>query len=305
MRALRIVGGSLLTVWVVLTVVFFMVRLAPGGPFDSEKALSPDIKAQLEHFYGLDKPITSQYLDFLGHIARGDLGISLVMEGESVGKIIAQAFPVSLGLGGLALLIAAGAGIPLGFYWAGQKKRGIAHKIISGRWLYLFAMLPSFVAAPLLQQLVLLCGGRAYGYEGFSSLLWPSLTLGLYYLPFVARLVQVGFQEESRGLYLRVAQSKGLSRKRALWQHGAKAALSPVLAYLGPTAAGLITGSFVVETVWGLPGMGRFFVNSVFNRDDTLLLGLVAFYALILIFFNTVIELVLSKWNPASGRRLR
>lgn len=307
MRLLRTLFSSLLTIFIVLTIVFFMVRLAPGGPFDSEKAISPQQREVLQKAYGLDQPLGEQYLRFLGRLARGDFGVSAVMEGQSVGEIIARAFPVSLELGFFALLLAVGAGIPLGFYWASQtpaapRRKNVFEWMLSGRWLFIFTMLPSFVAAPIAQQIILAGGGAAYGYAGLKSLFWPSLILGLYYLPFVARLTQVGFTEESRALYLRVAIAKGLSRAAALWRHGARVALSPVLAYLGPTAAGLITGTFVVETVWGLPGMGRFFVNAVFNRDDTLLLGLVVFYTIILVLFNFIIEVVLSKWNPASRR---
>ena len=280
---------------------------------------------ELDKAYGLNRPLGEQYLRFMGRLTRGDLGISIAMDGQSVGSLIAQTLPVSLGLGLFALLIAVGFGIPLGFWWAAQGKINThplplpqggnnlegasapspphGNKILSGQWLYIFTLLPSFVAAPLAQQLVLRCGGVAYGYTGIQSLFWPSLVLGLYYLPFVARLSQVGFQSEEKLLYLRVAEAKGLSRFGALWKHGARAALSPVLAYLGPTAAGLVTGSFVVETVWGLPGLGRFFVNAVFNRDDPLLLGLVAFYAVALIFFNTVVEIFLKQWNPSVNGR--
>jgi oligopeptide transport system permease protein len=297
MRLLKTLIGSLLTVLIVLTIVFFMVRLAPGGPFDTERAISQEQREILQKTYGLDRPLVEQYARFIGKIFRGDWGVSMALEGQSVGEILSRAFPVSLMLGVSALAIAVGFGIPLGFFWAANPVPKT--RPVPSHALYLFTMLPSFVLAPIAQQIVLLCGGVAYGYEGIKSLFWPSLVLGLYYLPFVARLTQVGFQEESRALYFRVAQAKGLSRVAALWRHGYKAALGPVLAYLGPTAAGLITGAFVVETVWGLPGLGRFFVNAVFNRDDTLLLGLVAFYTVILVFFNAAIEIILARWNPA------
>lgn len=294
MRFFRLMGGAVLTLWATLTVVFFMVRWAPGGPFEGEKALSAEQKIQLQKTYGLDLPVHQQYARFMTNLLRGELGLSLALEGQRVDDIIARTFPVSVALGAGALLLAVGAGVPLGFWWA-SRGRG-------GAWIMALSMLPSFVLAPLIQQAVLAGGGVAYGYAGMSSLLWPSAILGLYYLPFVARLTQRGFAEEARAAYVRTALSKGRGRAVALWKHGYRAALSPVVAYLGPTAAALITGAFVVETVWGLPGMGRFFVNAVFNRDDTLILGLVAFYTFILVVFNLIVEAVLLWWNPA-GRK--
>lgn len=291
---IRPLGGAFFTLWVVLTIVFFMVRGAPGGPFEAEKAMSVEQRAQLERVYGLDRPLHEQYMKFLGNFVIGDLGVSYALEGQSVGSIIQRTFPVSLVLGVIALLFAVGVGVPLGFYLASRGRVGL--------WVYGLAVLPSFVAAPIVQQMTLKMGGVAWGYHGFGSLILPGIVLGLYYLPFIARLAQTGFTDEARTIYLRVAQAKGLTRRRSLWRHGLRAALSPVMAYLGPTAAGLITGAFVVETVWGLPGMGRFFINAVFNRDDTLLLGLVAFYTVILILFNLFIEIVLQGWNPASRK---
>ena len=295
MRFLRLIGGAALTLWLTLTVVFFMVRWAPGGPFEGEKAMSAQQKAQLEKAYGLDRPMHEQYAKFFANLMRGDFGVSMALEGQSVREIIGRAFPVSLKVGVGALLLAVVIGVPLGFYWALKN-----HK---GRWIYFLAMLPSFVLAPIVQQIVLSCGGVAYGYEGWRSIFWPAIVLGIYYLPFVARLSQTGFVDEAKSLYLRTAQAKGRTRRRALWLHGYRAALSPVLAYLGPTAAALITGAFVVETVWGLPGMGRFFVNAVFNRDDTLLMGLVAFYTVILVVFNLAVEIILQAWNPTARRK--
>lgn len=294
MRFLRLIGGAALTLWLTLTVVFFMVRWAPGGPFEGEKAMSPEQKALLEKAYGLDKPVHEQYARFFANMLKGDFGVSMALEGQSVREIIARAFPVSLQVGAGALALAVLLGVPLGFYWALKNRKG--------SWIYFLAMLPSFVLAPLVQQMVLKSGGVAYGYEGWWSLLWPAMVLGVYYLPFVARLAQRGFADEMKSPYLRTAQAKGRSRGRALWLHGYRAALSPVVAYLGPTAAALITGAFVVETVWGLPGMGRFFVNAVFNRDDTLLMGLVAFYTVVLVGFNLVVEMVLQAWNPMARR---
>ena len=294
MKFLRVMGGAVLTLWLTVTVVFFMVHGAPGGPFEGEKAMSAAQKEQLQRVYGLDRPLGEQYVRFLGNFLRGELGVSLVMEGQSVNSIIARTFPISLMLGVGALIFAVGVGLPLGFYLADRRH--------GGRWIYFLCVLPSFVAAPIVQQVALAWGGAPWGYEGPVSLILPAIILGLYYVPFVARLTQVGFTEESKALYLRVAQAKGLPRSGALWRHGLRAALSPVIAYLAPTAAGLITGAFVVETVWGLPGMGRFFVNAVFNRDDTLLLGLVAFYTLILVGFNCAVEIILRAWNPAAEK---
>lgn len=292
MKFLQRILGFAVTLFVSLSLVFVLVRLAPGGPFAGEKALAPEIRATLQAAYGLDKPLGAQLLSFWGNLLRGNLGVAITLDGRAVSSLIAEAFPYSLMLGSMALVWAVMGGIPLGFYWAVRGRVGFSRVWMLG------ALVPSFVAAPLLQYAVMLMGGRAYGCETFLTLFWPSVGLALYYLPFIARLTQVGFQTQSRALYLRVAQAKGLTRLRALLLHCWRAALGPVLAYLGPTAAGLITGSFVVETVWGIPGLGKFFVNAVFARDDTMILGLTAFYLIILMIFNAVVEMILSAWNP-------
>lgn len=268
--------------------------MAPGGPFASEKGVAPEVRARLETQYGLTAPLPIQLAKFWGNLAVGNFGVSVSLDGAKVTDLIGQAFPYSLTLGVLALMWAILGGLPLGFYWAARGAPDWTRGAMLG------ALLPSFVAAPLLQWAVYLCGGQAYGCDSFGALLWPSIGLGLYYLPFVARLTQEGFVGQEKALYVRVAQAKGLSRLTALLQHGWRAALTPVVAYLGPTAAGLITGTFVAETVWGIPGLGKFFVNAVFNRDDTLILGVTAFYLIILMGFNAIVEAILMRWNPAA-----
>ncbi len=294
MRGAGRILSYLLTLVLTLSAVFVLVRLAPGGPFASEKGVPTEVRARLEAQYGLDKPLPTQLGKFWGNLLRGDLGVSVTLDGAKVSDLIAQAFPYSLTLGALALVWAVLGGIPLGFYWAARGRPDWTGATMLG------ALLPSFVAAPILQWAVYLCGGVAYGCDTVATLIWPSIGLGLYYLPFVARLTQVGFQTQQRALYVRMAQAKGLVRLRALFLHGWKAALSPVAAYLGPTAAGLITGTFVAEVVWGIPGLGKFFVNAVFNRDDTLILGVTAFYLIILMIFNAAVEALVDHWNPAS-----
>lgn len=292
---LKRILGWLLTLFLTLSVVFLLVRLAPGGPFASEKGVAPEVRARLEAQYGLNDPLPMQLAKFWGNLAVGNFGVSVTLDGAKVTDLISQAFPYSLALGALALMWAIVGGIPLGFYWAARGKPDWTRTAMLG------ALLPSFVAAPVIQWLVYLSGGPAYGCEKFwLGLIWPSVGLGLYYLPFVARLTQEGFVGQERALYVRVAQAKGLSRLAALFLHGWRAALTPVVAYLGPTAAGLITGTFVAETVWGIPGLGKFFVNAVFNRDDTLILGVTAFYLVILMAFNAVVEAVLMQWNPSA-----
>lgn len=283
----------MLTLWAVLTVVFFMVRLAPGSPFDAEKALPEGVKERMVAAYGLDRPMIEQYGTFWKNLLQGDLGISVIFDGASVNELIGEAFKVSLALGVWSLGWALIVGLPLGFFWAYSGRK-------IGQGVFVLGLLPSFVAAPLLQQAILAFGGNAYGYTGFSSLFWPSVVLGFYYMPFVARLTQVGFESQMGALYCRLAQAKGLTRWTVALKHAYRGALSPLLAYLGPTAAGLVTGSFIVESVFGLPGLGRFFVNSVFNRDDPLLLGLVCFYTILLLVFNAVVEALLRLWNPAA-----
>lgn len=286
------------TLWVVATATFVLLRLAPGGPFDDEKPLTDEIKAQIEAHYGLDLPLYQQYFDFLGNLLSGDLGPSYKYPGWDVQEIIAQSFPVSLELGLWGLLIAISVGIPIGTIAA------IRHNTKTETGLMGFAMLgiclPSFVVGPILLLVF------ALNLNWFNPLGWsyaadrvlPAITLGLLYAAYIARLARSGMLDVLRNDYIRTARAKGLSERVVIMRHALSTALYPVVSYLGPAAAGLISGSFVVETIFFIPGLGPFFVNAALNRDYSMVMGTVLFYAVLIILFNLIVDIVQMWMNP-------
>ncbi|MGB0408812.1 MAG: ABC transporter permease [Opitutales bacterium] len=286
------------TLWLVATLTFVLLHLAPGGPFDDEKSVPAEVKAQIEAHYGLDLPLYAQYLRFLGNILQGDFGPSYKYSGWQVDEIIGQSFPVSLELGGLALLIALCLGIPLGVLAA------LLHGKASETTLMGAAMvgicLPSFVLGPLL--LLVFSSGLGWfnplGWSVASDRLLPALTLGLFYGAYIARLTRSGMLDTMHHDYIRTARAKGLRESLVVMRHSLRSALYPVVAYLGPALAGLISGSFIVETIFFIPGLGMFFVNSAFNRDYTLVMGTVLFYAVLIILFNLLVDLIQMWMNP-------
>lgn len=286
------------TLWVVATATFLLLRLAPGGPFDDEKPLPPEIKAQIEAHYGLDQPLHIQYFDFLGNLLQGDFGPSYKYPGWDVQEIIAQSFPVSLELGLWGLLIAIAVGIPIGTLAA------IKHNTAAETGLMTFAMigicLPSFVVGPILLLLFSLNLNwfNPLGWSYASDRILPAITLGLLYAAYIARLARSGMLDVLRNDYIRTARAKGLAERVVIIRHALRTALYPVVAYMGPAAAGLISGSFVVETIFFIPGMGPFFVNAALNRDYTMVMGTVLFYAVLIILFNLIVDIVQMWMNP-------
>jgi len=286
------------TLWLIATLTFVLLHLAPGGPFDSEKSLSPEARANLEAHYGLDLPLHQQYFVYLKNIIRGDLGPCYTFTGWSVDEIIAQSFPVSLELGALSLLIALGFGIPLGITAALRHGKPTETALMGVAMVGI--CLPTFVLGPIL--LLVFSSGLGW----FNPLGWsvpgdrvlPSLTLGLFYGAYIARLTRSGMLDTLQNDYIRTARAKGLREGLVVLRHGLRNALYPVVAYLGPAVAGLISGSFIVETIFFIPGLGMFFVNSAFNRDYTLVMGTVLFYAVLIIFFNLLVDLVQMWMNP-------
>lgn len=286
------------TLWLIATLTFVLLHLAPGGPFDDEKPVSPEVREQIEAHYGLNLPLYQQYFRFLGNILKGDFGPSYKYSGWKVDEIIAQSFPVSLELGAIALLIALGIGIPLGVVAALQ------HGKVAETGLMGLAMvgicLPTFVLGPLL--LLVFSSGLGWfnplGWSVPSDRFLPSLTLGLFYGAYIARLTRSGMLDTMHHDYIRTARAKGLSERLVVIRHSLRNALYPVVAYLGPAVAGLISGSFIVETIFFIPGLGMFFVNSAFNRDYTLVMGTVLFYAVLIIFFNLLVDLIQMWMNP-------
>ena len=284
--------------WAIATLTFFMVRLAPGDPFTSERQIPDEIRANIRARYGFDKPLHAQYLRQLGLWARGDLGPSYKHPERTVNQIIAEHFPVSLELGIWSLLVALCIGIPAGVFAA------LKH---NSRWDYLpmaMAMtgicLPTFVLGPVLALAFGLKLGwfSPLGWENPTDRILPALTLGLYFAAYVARLARGGMLDVLSRDFVRTARAKGLPEWRVVCVHALRAGLLPVLTFLGPACAGLITGSIVVERVFWIPGLGRHFVEAAFDRDYTLVMGTVIFYGVLIVGLNLVVDLLHAMLDP-------
>lgn len=283
---------------VIITATFFMVRFVPGGPFTSEKALPPEILKNIEAHYGLDQPLWRQYVNYLGQVARGDLGPSFKYTNRSVNEIIGQTLPVSLELGGWALLVALAVGLPLGVLAAVRRNSWLdyACSVIG----MIGICVPVYVGGPLFALLfgVYLQWVNVSGwYEGIDRVL-PALTLGLAYAAYIMRMTRGGMLEVLGQDYIRTARAKGASEARIVLRHALRGGLLPVVAFLGPAVAGILTGSFVIETVFQIPGLGRQFVISAFSRDYTLILGTVILYATLIVVCNLLVDIAQVWLNP-------
>lgn len=293
---------SLPTLLAVVALSFLLMKLAPGGPFDGERALDPATQAALAARYGLDKPLGGQFLSYAGGLLRGDFGPSMVYRDFTVTALMAAGLPVSLALGGAALVLALAAGVPLGC-WAAWRKGGLADRGVMLASTVLNA-LPTFVTAPFLALIFglwlgwLPVAGLRDGAGAASALILPSVALALPTLGAVARLTRAGLADVLGQDFIRTARGKGLSPGVILRRHALKPALIPVVSYLGPAAAGLLTGAVVIETVFGLPGLGRYFVQGALNRDYPLVLGVVVLYAALIILFNLIADLIYGWLDP-------
>ena len=292
---------ALPTLWLVATATFFLLRLAPGGPFDEEKPLAPEVKAQIEAHYGLDQPLLLQYLRFLGNLLQGDLGPSYKYPGWNVQEILAQAFPASFELGCWALLVALLLGIPAGIIAAARHRAPAETSIMAAATVGI--CLPSFVVGPVLILALSLQLGwfNPLGWAFPADRVLPALTLGLLYAAYIARLARGGMLDVLQEDYIRTARAKGLRQRAVLLRHALRSALYPVVAYLGPAAAGLVSGAFVVETIFFIPGMGPFFVNGALNRDYPVVMGTVLFYAALILLFNLLAD-ILQMWMQPRTR---
>jgi oligopeptide transport system permease protein len=285
-------------VWVIITATFFMIRFVPGGPFTAERAVTPEIMRNLEAHYGLNKPLYRQYLDYCWKVVRGDLGPSFKYPTRSVNEIIAEKLPVSVELGLWSIGVALGAGIPLGLLAAVRRNTWIDYLCSSVSMTGI--CIPTFVLGPLLILIFAIHFGwfNASGWYGPVDRVLPSLTLGSVYAAYIARLTRGGMLEVLSQDYIRTARAKGASEARILFKHALRGGLAPVVSFLGPAIAGVVTGSFVIETIFQIPGIGREFVNSAFNRDYTLVLGTVVLYAGFLIGMNLVVDIAQVWLNP-------
>jgi oligopeptide transport system permease protein len=296
LRRLVLLGPLLL---MISFLAFILVRVAPGGPFDRErKPASPEIERQLKAKYHLDEPWWKQYGRFLGGLARGDFGVSLQYRNHTVNDIIAQALPVSATLGLLAFGFSMGVGIPIGYLSAVQ--RGRWEEYAGSLFAILVICVPGFVVAPLLIMVVGI-KWRLLPVALWSSplhALLPVTALGLYFSGRVARLMREGMLGVMPSEFIIAARAKGLSETALLLKHAFPLALLPVISYAGPLLADLLTGSFVIETIFQIPGLGAFFVNGSLNRDYTLVVGLVMLYALLLIVLNLVVDSIYVLLDP-------
>lgn len=282
----------------IITATFFMIRFVPGGPFTAEKAVTPEILRNLEAHYGLDKPLFRQYLDYLGSLARGNLGPSFKYPNRTVNEIIADKLPVSLELGFISLIIALVFGITLGGLAAIKRNSWIDYASSSVAMIGI--CVPTFVLGPILVLVFAIYLGwfNASGWYMPIDRVLPAATLGLVYSAYIARLTRGGMLEVLNQDYIRTARAKGASEFRVICRHALRGGLLPVVSFLGPAIAGILTGSFVIETIFQIPGLGREFVNSAFNRDYTLVLGTVILYATLIITLNLVVDVVQVWLNP-------
>ena len=294
----RIFFETIPSLLVIATVTFFLIHMAPGGPFSSEKNVSPEVLSSLEAHYGLDKPLYVQYVNYLGNVVRGNFGPSFKYPGRTVTELIGEAFPVSLELGLYALLFSLCAGLAAGIVAA--SKPGSLRDYLTMSLSMTGICVPTFVLGPLLVLLFGLKMGivNISGWDSPGDRLLPSLTLGMVYVAYIARLTRGGLLETMVQDFIRTARAKGIPERTVIIKHALRASLIPVISFLGPAAAGLVTGSFVVETIFSVPGLGRFFVAAAFNRDYTMIMGTVIFYAAVIILFNTLVDITLALLNP-------
>jgi oligopeptide transport system permease protein len=298
--AIRRIATLVPTLFVIITLSFLIIRLAPGGPFDDEQGLSPAIRANLDAAYGLDQPLATQYARYLAGLARGDFGPSFKFRDTRVTELIAQGLPVSLTLGLSAILLAVLIGVPMGTIAALRRNTLIDHGVRGVAALGI--ALPSFVIGPLLALVFglylhwLPVAGWAVGAPQYLVL--PVITLALPVIAYVARLTRASFIEVMRANFIRTARAKGISERNIILRHGLRPALMPVVSYLGPATAFVVTGSLVVETVFGLPGTGRYLVQGAINRDYTLVMGMIIVYGLLTLLCNLIADLLYGWLDP-------
>jgi oligopeptide transport system permease protein len=291
--------GLIPTLLVLITIAFFLIRMAPGGPFDSEKILPPEIRANLDVKYHLDEPLIKQYFRYLGQIITLDFGPSFQYKDWTVNELIARGFPVSLTIGGLAMLLAFFLGTLIGIVAAMRQNTAVDYSIMGVAMLGI--SIPNFVVAPLLILLVAVYAGwlPAGGWDwSVQRMVLPVLTLALPMIAYIARLTRGSMIEVLHSNYIRTARAKGLPEYLVILRHALKPALLPVISFMGPATAALITGSVVIERIYSIPGLGSYFVQGALNRDYTLVMGVVVFYGVIIILLNFIVDILYAWMNP-------
>jgi len=298
--AVRRLVGVIPTLLVIITASFFIVRLAPGGPFDQEQTLSREVRANLDRVYGFDQPITVQYARYLRALSHGDFGPSYKLRDFTVTELIAAGLPVSAALGVTAMLLALALGVSFGIAAAVHRQTSVDFGITS--LVVLGMALPAFVVGPLLALVfgVYLHWLPAGGWEAGAPryLVLPAITLAVPVSAYIARLTRSSVLEVLRANFIRTARARGLGFRRILWGHVLRPALLPVVSYVGPATAFVVTGSLVVETVFGLPGTGRYLVQGAINRDYTLVMGMVIVYGTLVVLLNLLTDLVYGWLDP-------
>lgn len=296
---LRRIGIAIPVLLTVVTLTFLMVHSAPGGPFDEEKAVSPEVLIKLNEKYNLDQPLSAQYFDYLSGILVGDFGPSFRYPGRSVTELISIGLPVTFELALYSILFALAVGLLAGILGALKPNTPLDYIPMSTAMIGI--CIPSIILGP---SLILIFGiwlewvpVSGWGYMPGDKLL-PTLTLGTAYAAYCARLTRGGMLEILNQDFIRTARAKGLSETRVVVVHALRGGLTPVIAFLGPAMAGLLAGSFVVETIFGIPGLGRFYVEAAFNRDYTMILGSSIFFSFLIIFFNLISDLIAAALNP-------
>ncbi len=291
--------GLIPTLLVLITIAFFLIRVAPGGPFDGEKVLPPEIRANLDANYHLDEPLLQQYFRYLGQIVTGDFGPSFQYKDWTVTELIAQGFPVSATLGGLAILLAFVVGTLIGTL-AALKQNSLADYGAMGVAM-LGISIPNFVVAPLLILGTAVYAGwlPAGGWDWtWQRMVLPVITLALPVIAYTARLTRGSMIEVLHSNYVRTARAKGLPESVVILRHALKPAILPVISYMGPATAALITGSVVIERIYSIPGLGSYFVQGALNRDYTLVMGVVIFYGIVIVVLNFIVDLLYAWLNP-------
>ena len=284
---------------IVITLTFLMVHSAPGGPFDEEKAVSAEVLAKLNERYNLDQPLSTQYFDYLSGVLIGDFGPSFRYPGRSVTELISIGLPITFELALYSILFALCIGVFAGVLGALRPNTALDYVPMSTAMIGI--CIPSIILGPIL---ILVFGiwlewvpVSGWGYMTGDKIL-PIITLGTAYAAYCARLTRGGMLEILNQDFIRTARAKGLSETRVVIVHALRGGLTPVIAFLGPAMAGLLAGSFVVETIFGIPGLGRFYVEAAFNRDYTMILGSSIFFSFLIVSFNLISDLVAAALNP-------
>lgn len=294
---LRFAQG-LVVLLAIYAITFFLVAATPGSPFSSERAIRPEILAQIEAFYGYDKPVGERFWTSLSNFVQGEFGPSAVYANRSVTQIIGESFPVSLKLGSISLVVALILGIPAGILAAVKRNTWLDYVPMSVAMAGI--CLPTFVMGPLLALVfgLILQLLPVSGWFGPEFVVLPAATLGLYYAAYFARLTRGGMLEMLNQDFVRTARAKGVPEATIVWKHCLKGGLIPAITFLGPALAGIISGSFVVETIFQIPGLGQWFVRAALNRDDFLILGLTVLFAGLIVIMNLLVDIAQVALNP-------